>query len=401
MKQFKKFIVCGIMITFTTLLVGCFDSREFDQSAYLIALGIDQGEDTKFTYTFQIASPVGVSGSEGPDKEGGSQSPNTVNITVDADDFYVAKSLINSGMNKTVDMSHLKLIVFSAEVEDRDFLNHSQLFLHERQVRPHTSVAVAMEGAEKYLKSVKPTLEANTARYYELAALGSNNIYYPAKTLSDFVDQLDGVSRASALPVAHTEDKHSEDKASPPASMWVSADKSLTHMESSCLFETAIFKDGKLGGTLGNDYTMIYNMLSRNIKTFTVSFKNPHDTNTSLVFRITVPQSANYKVEKDTIPCHITVTQKVDAQFIGGYLPKGFDDFDSLYSFAENVLFQKTNDFFYHISRIEKADIMNIGERLDAKTAKPLSPEKWNKLYTDADFNINLKLKYIKEKPFK
>ena len=401
MKQFKKFIVCGIMVTFTTLLVGCFDSREFDQSAYLIALGIDQGKETKFTYTFQIASPVGVSGSEGSEKEEGSQSSNTVNITVDADDFYVAKSLVNSGINKTVDMSHLKLIVFSAEVEDRDFLNHSQLFLHERQVRPHTSVAVAMEGAEKYLKSVKPTLEANTARYYELAALGSNNIYYPTKKLSDFVDQLDGVSCASALPVAHTKGEHSEDKASPPVSMWVSADKSFTHMESSCLFETAIFKDGKLSGTLGNDYTMIYNMLSKNIKTFTVSFKNPHDANTSLVFRITVPHSAKYKVEKDTNTCHITVTQRLDAQFVGGYLPKGFSNFDSLYSFAENVLFQKTNDFFYHISHNEKADIMNIGAKFDTTLAKPISPESWDKLYTNADFSINLKLKYIKEKPFK
>ncbi len=397
----KRFLACGLLMVFTALLCSCFDSREFDQSAYLIALGIDRGNETKFTYTFQIASPVAASGSESPGNEEGSKNSGTVNITVDSDDFYTAKSLINSGMNKTVDMSHLKLIVFSSEVENQDFLSHSQLFLHERQVRPHTSVAVATEGAGQYLKSVKPTLEPNTAKYYELAAQGSNNIYYPTKIISDFVDQLDGVSRASALPIAHISGEHSKNKATPSPSMWVSADNSQAEMESSCLFETAVFKNGNLAGILGNDYTMIYNMLSRNIKAFTVSLKNPHDPNSALVFRITVPKSAKYKVQKDAKSCSITISQALDAQFIGGYLPKGFDDFEGLYSFAENVLFQKTNDFFYHISRDLGADIMNIGSNFDATLSKPLSHDGWDKLYTTADFNINLKLRYIKEKPFK
>ena len=397
----KRFFVCGIIIAYTALLCSCFDSREIDQSAYLIALGIDQGNKTKFTYTFQIASPGATSGSESSGDEESSKSSGTVNITVDSDDFYTAKSLINSGMNKTVDMSHLKLIVFSSEVENQDFLSHSQLFLHERQVRPHTSVAVATEGASQYLNSVKPTLEPNTAKYYELASLGSNNIYYPTKTISDFVDQLDGVSRASALPIAHIKGQHSEGKATPSPSMWISADSSQADMESSCLFETAVFKNGNLVGILGNDYTMIYNMLIKNIKAFTVSLKNPHDPSSALVFRITVPKSAKYKVQKDAKPCNITVSQTLDAQFLGGYLPKGFDDFESLYSFAENVLFQKTNDFFYFISRDMCADIMSVGTKLDFASAKPLSPEAWDKLYTTADFNVNLKLRYIKEKPFK
>ena len=49
-------------------LSGCYDSREVEETAYLIGLGIDKKEDT-LRYTFQISNPLETGTTSGKEEE--------------------------------------------------------------------------------------------------------------------------------------------------------------------------------------------------------------------------------------------------------------------------------------------------------------------------------------------
>ncbi len=387
MKKNKLFFI--LMTIFAiTLLCGCYDSREINETAYMIALGIDSDAPESYTYTFQLANPLAMSGGE----EGSESDPDSSvqNFVVSAPDFYIAKNQLNNFLSKNVDMSHLKLIVFSGKLDNNGFLNHSQFLMHEREVRPHTSVAVSSASAEEFIKGVKPTLEANTAKYYELMGIRSDNIFAPSTNISNFLDEISTNSRVSVLPIAHPTAR-TEAEADTLKGLWIGADSACIDSENACIRGMAVFKDGEICGYMDSDSAMLFNILSRKIKTCAVTLKNPAAEHSNLVFRVNVPASAGYKIEKTKSGYLITVSQNLDMKFMGEFLPEGFKSEDELYNFAGQTISQKFTDFLYDLSQEKQADILNIGDRFKKlfTDADKWKPELWQRIFENADFRVN------------
>lgn len=382
MKKAKFFTTLFAVVL---LFSGCYDSREINETAYIIALGVDRTDKNAYTYTFQLANPLEMaSGVENTEKKNPDSS--VQNFVVTAPDFYIAKNQLNNLLSKNVDMSHLKLIVFSKALENSEFLQHSQFLMHERQVRPHTNVAVSTDTAEDFIKSVSPTLEANTAKYYELMGLRSDNLYAPSVTISAFLDELSLDDGAAALPLAHSAAK-SNNNATEITDFWISTDNSQIQGNDASMQGMAIFKSGEITGYMDCDSALIFNILSGKIKTCTVTLKNPADKTSNLVFRLNVPKSAGYKLENKNNEYKINITQCLDIKFIGSFLPKSFKTETELYNFARQAITQKFTDFVYDLSRSKKTDILNIGNRIDCSLE---SPDHWQNIFETADFEVNI-----------
>ena len=384
MRRLSFFLIVAALIPF--FLCGCYDSKEIDQTAYMIALGIDKNTENGYTYTLQFAAPKG----ESTEQEG--ENSTAYNIVIDAPDFYTAKNMANNYLSKTVDMSHLKMLVFSAKVDSAGFLRHSQFLLREREVRPHISVAVSDNSAEEYIKNVKPHLEASTAKYYELMALRSNNIYAPSKRLSEFVDEINSSGGVSVLPIACTNPDDFSSISNQESGLLADTTHSKIKENTSELSCMAIFKNGKITGLMDKDDTMIFNILKRKIRTTSITFKNPFYNSELMTFRITVPHAAEYTIDNKKKPCHITVSQGFDVEFLGNTLPKGFSSYDEIYSYLDRALTQKIKDYFYDLSRHKNADIMKIEKRYKEKFLTEANPEakKWQDLFNSATFDINI-----------
>lgn len=386
-----------LLLLLPLFLSGCYDSREIDETAYIVALGIDKGEGGEYSYTFQFSYPLAISGEgEGGDAppkqdEGGEGKNSTVrNLTINAPDFYVAKNMINNFMSKNIDMSHLKLIVFSAKVDEDALENHSQLLLREREIRPHTAIAVAAESASGYLEKVNPELEANTSKYYELMSLRSNNVYAPTKRLHDFVDEIAADGNSAVLPIAITGSKTAEFPADSSVPEWVSAHHSTVSSDRSVLYGMAVFKDGKLTSAMDGDSAMIYNLLSQSIESCTITVKDKHNPESTISLRLIIPQKAGYKIDTDTK--QITVTQDLQAEFLGGALPKGYRTKDELFSYANSVLSNRIQDYFTDLSKEKSADIMKLRNclRKSFSTWEEWNSFNWNDFYKNTKFNIKI-----------
>ncbi len=362
------------------LLGGCYDSREIDETAYIIALGVDSHDDA-YTYTFQLANPLEMASGE-EETSGKSADSSVQNFVISSPDFYIAKNQLNNFLSKNVDMSHLKLIVFSRELENSEFLKHSQFLMCERQVRPHTNIAVSTSSAEDFIKSVKPTLEANTAKYYELMGLRSDNLYAPTVTISAFLDELSSGDGAAAVPLAYPTAKNDNTKED-NSDFWIGASHTQLDAENASMQGLAVFKRGEIVGYMDSDDALIFNILSGKTDTCTVTLKNPADKGSNLIFRLNIPKSAGYKIENINNKYKIIIKQKLSIDFVGSFLPKGFKTEAELFNFAKQAISQKVSDFVYDLSRSKKADILNMGDKTSA-------PSSWQNIFETAEYEISI-----------
>ncbi len=394
----NKFILLLFFLLIPTLS-GCYDDKEIDETAYIIALGIDKGDNENYSYTFQFSSPLSLSNGEsgegssqeGSEKQGKSDENSTVsNLVIDAPDFYIAKNMTNNFLSKNVDMSHLKLIVFSSQIDAGGVEDHSQLLLHEREIRPHTAIAVAVTSAGEYIENVNPELESNTSKYYELMSLRSNNVYAPAKRLHDFVDDMAAKNSDSVLPIAVNGKELKNFPSDNSISGWITPHSSQISSSHSVLSGMAIFKDGKLSGAMDGDSAMIFNILNRSIKNCTITVASQSSPDETLSFRLTVLEPAAYNTDIENNS--ISVSQNFQLEFLGLRLPQGYHSFDELYAYTQKILTQRIQDFLNDISRSKKADILDIRNhlRLRFATWEEWNNFDWDSFYQKAKFVVNI-----------
>ncbi len=156
------FFILPVFLTF--FLTACFDSKEVDEKAYVVALGFDKGENNFLKMTLQIAIPSKIASGEG----GGEPGAGTAITTVETPTLYAGLNMINTYISKEIDLSHCKVVVFSKELAQEGIHKYIHAMVRGREFRGSMYVAVALESAEEYIQNVTPTLEANPAKYFEM-----------------------------------------------------------------------------------------------------------------------------------------------------------------------------------------------------------------------------------------
>lgn len=155
--RFSAALLCLLMSI--GILAGCYDNREIEDLAYVIAIGIDEADGQNFNLTFQTAVPQAITGGGG---EG------TAITSYKTDNFLSGLKKSSQYLSRTINLSHTKIIVVSEAIAKKGvnaFVNGLQQGM---QIRPDINIIVAAEGAKKYIESVQPKLSSNPSRYYEL-----------------------------------------------------------------------------------------------------------------------------------------------------------------------------------------------------------------------------------------
>lgn len=158
-----KYLKVLILILIPFLITGCYNKKELDNLAYVIAIGADKGEGNELTVTYQIAIPIKIAG------EGNEIGKSTyTTYTVTAPSLYIANSKVNALTSKEVNLSHLNLVLYGEDLAKEDLGGHINSLISNVAIRPRTPVAICKGTAEDFLSNVKPVLETSPARYYVL-----------------------------------------------------------------------------------------------------------------------------------------------------------------------------------------------------------------------------------------
>lgn len=347
-KASKAMICLFLCIT----LCGCYDSSEIEEKAYVAALGIDKGDVSKYKYTFQLSNPLESGGSIGAEekaaeKSGEDKSNKTVdNITVEADNYFHAGDKLKGILSKEFDMSHIKLIVLSTDTAAHEALSHSELLLREREVRPGTNICL-VKSAVDFLNDVKPTLEANTVRYYELVFGNNDTPTAPITTLRDFVGRSSDKGYDAVVPIIK--------------------DSSLSGM--------GIFSDGKLKEELGENDAFVYKLLCGELKNAAID---------GCVISSNGKPKTDINMNNDIPEIMISVNLKIIAT-------NGNSSLDKLLS-------SKAESFLYKCSK-HQCDILGFGRMIKSKclTQKQWEDFDWDSSFQKSQFTIKITTKTVKK----
>lgn len=163
------------------ILTSCV-GEEPNDIAYITAVGIDKSE-SGFTYTMQFANPTKISG--GASEEGGKGGEIVENISVEAPSLYSAINNANSIVSKNMSLSHAKVFVVSEEIASNGLNMLNDTISRNNDIRSDVFIAVA-ENAGEYMDEVKPAIEINPVKYYQLIYENKSGSTVPMNTAFDF-----------------------------------------------------------------------------------------------------------------------------------------------------------------------------------------------------------------------
>ncbi len=339
--SFKKVGVPLMSIVLCLTLCGCYDSSEIEERGYIIAVGIDKGK-----YTFQLSNPLQSGGSMNGEEKKESENKSVDNITVEAEDFFTARTKLQSHISKETDMSHIKLIVLSKDVAYEDAYGHSSLMLKEREVRPATKVCL-VDSAEDFLRNVKPTMEESTVRYYELL-FEKEMPYAPVTELRDFVGRCLSKGYDAIAP----------------------------YYSGNGLSGMGIFNNGKLYDVLSGEEVFIYNILKGELQN-----SGFYDGGDGAILSSDGKPEITVDVRDDVPYVNINVNLKI-------YGAENVDE-------SSAVLKAKCEEFLY---KTRECDILGVGRHIKKKclTQKQWEEYEWDRKYKNAVFPVNVMVKTVK-----
>ena len=263
-----KKVLC-MLLSICFLLLGCSKSqREVDDYAYVIAIGIDKGENNNLKVTLSFANPNKIGGSS--DKGSGGkegESENLINFTTESSGIFNSLNVANDNISKVVNLSHVKLIVFSKEIAKEGILKYVDGFVRELHVRPVTILAVCDKKPDEYLKKISPKLEVNPEKYINDLFEKDRATFIIKTTLRDFYSFASSDVKDVCLPYlgSNDEEKSIEYK-NDDKEMSYNIDDNETSQtpkdteNKSVVLGSAFFKGDKMVGT-GSNVENLYNLL--------------------------------------------------------------------------------------------------------------------------------------------
>lgn len=148
----KKAIILITVILCPTIITAC--GSELDDEAYVIAIGVDEGE-----YTFAIGNPAGI--------DGGNGDRGTMVLEAQAGGSVLeAAEAVGARLGKRVSLSHAELLLLS----ESEILRAEEILeaLSERFCqRPQLYAAVSRGSAKEVLSAIDPLLDINPEKYLE------------------------------------------------------------------------------------------------------------------------------------------------------------------------------------------------------------------------------------------
>lgn len=393
-----------IIVILISLVSGSFSSQNIDKLAYVVALGFDIGETNNLKMSFQISIP---SNEAGTDSGGSSQSSNVIVNSVECSSIDSGIALVNSYISKEVNLSHCKIIIFSAELASTGIAKYVYSLINKVQIRPDANILVSRCNAEYFLKNSKPTLEKLSARYYEIAPTSTKYTGFTvdAKIGNFFSSITDSFSQPYAiLGSVNTSDNSNKDKDLPnneKDTSYVAGETPINTNKSNIdNIGTAVFKDDVFVGELNALETICHFIINNELETCTLTIPSPFSQNDTIDLSLRSNGKTKIKLDFVNGSPYIRVKCNLVARILSinsnsNYLND--KNLKILSDYANSYLEENISNYLYKISKEYQADIDCFGRYAVSKFLYWQDWEDYNWLddfknsFFSVDVNCNVK----------
>ncbi len=309
----KRGMLLGLLLLVMTFLGGCSDSLELDDSAHVLSVAIDRGEEKTYRYTFQMPILLG---------EGlGNGEARFRSLTLEADNILDAFESANHADARNMNFAHLNFLVVSEELAragDMPGLIASCAYLAE--LREEALVVVARGSAQDFLKGFENEKESNLERLQENLIQGAaNSSIIPSATIADLLEYftdgrgdcvvaLGSVNESVSSPATGEGEEASEEAFSQSAMDDPVGEISREGGLGSDLRGAALFSDGKMVEILGPGETKFLLMARGEFSHTRYVVPDPSGEGTvTLNLTKRAQPSIQVDLEEDGARCRITV----------------------------------------------------------------------------------------------
>ena len=447
----KKILIILLVIVITAFFLTNFSSiYTIDDYAYVIAMGLDNSDDSDLILSLQIAIPAGSSkGSE----SSSSQSSSSIVSTVKCKNINGGVNLINDYLGQKLNLSYCKAMVFSEDIAKKGIGNYICTATNDIEIRPSCDIIVSKCSALDYITNSKPLLENLSSKYYEIASSSQKdtgltrtislmsfyNRYYdslcePYAPLSSIeesnesgnANQTSQANKAEQInsnasinkkeSESNSEDAKNEvqgktldsDKNSDNSNGGGSSSSSGGNSESSSKKDVekdntnakiknhglAIFKDDKLIGEISREETLCYMLVSGKLKDAVINVPSPFEDADYVSLNISSVHSKNKVEIKNGTPfvtCNISLSARVlSSTKTSNYLSK--ENSLALEYATNSYLNANITDFLYKTSKELKSDFIGFGRNAvrSFKTMDDWKNYDWLNKYQNSEFNVNI-----------
>lgn len=284
MRRWWAYAVCGFSLL-VFVLGGCSNRVEVERLAHVVVLGLDLVDDDYIKVTFQVANPQVGSTLQG---EAQGEPPSDI-VSIVATDLLTAKELANTIIPRRISFTHLQTLIVSEKLARSDHF-HKMIASQNRQpdIRREMNLIVCREEALEFIKKNKPRMETRPHKYYQymMEQWRATDIV-PLSTMNTYLYSLGG---ELFLAVYATTEKLDTPK-STFEGYYRAGEVPAEEADPVQMMGSAVFKNGKMIGTINGEETRLSLMLRRKSEASVqiVSFPDPitkHERITVRVMRV-------------------------------------------------------------------------------------------------------------------
>jgi len=407
--RFTRFGCALLTVITAVILSGCHDMREIDDMAYPLAIGLDIGHANVLRMTLQLAAPLSIGGggageSGGGGDTGGGGKPISV-ITIDTPSIFSGLNMVNNIISKEINMSHAKVVVISRDLAEKGVEKYVQDMTRGREFRPDMFILVSNDPPDEYLKEVSAILESNPAKYYELLLGKEFSSYYPEARMSDFQHALERNDIEPVAVLSGINAKESTDELDEMSQIgkqyldegrYEAGDVPMISDLRIVAMGTAVFKNGKMVGTLDGIESVCFEMITGKYRHSYWTIPDVYDKDNVIVMNVVQRKKPKATVEmKDGRPV-ITVVLDLEGDFTSLQSSVEYEKYPELVeNKTSEIIRQNIMSFLRRTTDEFDSDICGFGRYIKGRF---LTWDEWEKFdwpshYKNSEFNVEVNFK--------
>lgn len=274
-------ILFCILFLCITVIPGC-SFRDIDKRAFVSAIAVDDSGDHEKPYkvTLKVVMPSGSIKQEGVQYAFFSESSSSISEAI---------ALIRTSIDKDIDFSHMKIVLISKNLLDRDLGNITDFFHRRRDIQLISWIAVAEPRADEVIKMEPKSQSSVTAPLFNFfSRTAVQSPYITTLYLFDFRRQEIEKGIDPVLPVVTIDEKEKKYVINRGIVLGMEKHVELTPHQTMLYnilrgnverFNAEIFEDGKKKfkyGVFIDSSNVSYDIQTKNKKKPTITFKLRH-----------------------------------------------------------------------------------------------------------------------------
>ena len=419
------FFIYGFSVSYT--------SHNISNLAYVLALGIDKGENAKLKISAQFAKNT-ISSENGSSDS----SSNNILTACEADSIFSALNILNSYIGKEINLAHCSVIIFSEEIAKEGLYNEVYSIANNEEIRPSTNFVISNCSAYDYLNNTNPIIENLTTKYFDTFSITSRFTgYFSNITIGNFFHNLvkgnyDSTAIMGGLNLTARSEENKQDSGNNNSSEDSSDSSDTSNRNSSSQnFENssnqnvqitpdnliagsssivgkrgnenlglAVFNKDKYCGQLTATETICHLLIANEINTCIFTIPNPFNENDSIEVQIIPEKKSKISSNYDNDNFKFVIDLYLNANIIDIEKNLNFEDPEVLEKFATsltNSLNSKFEKYFKKVSKEYNSDIdkFYLSILKYFPTQDSLNNLDWKQKYMNSEFSCNININNI------